>query len=130
MRLKLPSQPIKNYKCLKEDISGIYLLSYKGKIIYIGQSAYLKSRIRSHCNLDLKRCAKGYAYKIENEVSFRSTVELARRAFISVYIDDIKFSYLPCPIEKLNCYEEQMIRIAKPIFNYAGVDGEYIPAER
>ena len=105
------------------NISGIYYLIYGDKIIYIGQSVNVYSRLATHNN---KNQVKNILKTIEKEQGrCNRSKQLALYMFIDEHRDDITFKVEPFPADRLNEIEEQEITKYQPPYNYRGVDIPY-----
>lgn len=89
----------------KYNHPGIYAISLKDKIVYIGKSSNMTSRLIAHMihieNLDDK-CNK---YIVLNE---------AQRAGLKIQFSVLSY----CPIEELDQEEARLIRQYMPVLNY------------
>jgi len=88
--------------------SGIYALVWHGRVVYIGQSKKMLQRIYAHKNLVGKP---------------KSLFTSAR----GVRFDDVFIC--PCPIEKLDELEKEMINLYKPQYNVNLKLATYIATE-
>ncbi len=80
--------------------SGIYLLLYKGEVVYVGQSVRLSSRIAGHVNLKGK---------------VRKPSMLGRRALPAIRFDGVQI--MGCVLSDLDRIEKQMIERYQPKYN-------------
>lgn len=113
---------IENIKAYKGK-KGIYALLLDEKIVYIGQSTNLYSRLRKHFNSEKALEDTLRMIKQENNKCNRLK-QVALYEFINTYKDQMKFTILK-ETDELNKYEEQYITEYKPKFNYKGVDIPY-----
>lgn len=106
---------------IEKDRSGIYSLSFGGKIFYIGQSKDMRSRVNQHLNWRgriRERQRKGIWNRAQQ-------LELERYEFIRDNYNDIEVQVLEyCPYGRLNEREQKWIEFYKPKYNWEGV---YIP---
>ena len=80
--------------------AGVYILCFEGKVVYIGKSKRMYSRIYAHKNITASKRAK--------EVPSWLPIK-------GVLFDEVHVR--PCAIEQLNALERQYINLYKPRYN-------------
>lgn len=83
--------------------SGVYVLGWKGTVVYVGQSKSMYARIYAHRNL-WNNARRGKAEPTWLPSSVKGML------FDEVYIR-------PCPLEGLNELERRLIELYKPKYN-------------
>ena len=105
---------------------GIYGLTFKGEIFYIGQSVRIEKRVQEHLNwrrnireIEKKRKERG-------RLTAAEALQYQRYMFIGQHENDIDYVILEeCDEFNLDANEEYWINKYKPQFNYEGVYDEY-----
>lgn len=102
-------------------------------LLYVGQSMKLRSRLTSHLYPDnTDKCIKDMWEKYCNDTMESMDAKIKRYglySFIQDNLDRIELWYMEVPVEWLNAMEEFWIISRKPVFNYAGINRDFIPAK-
>lgn len=110
---------------------GIYALTYKNTIIYIGQAKNIEDRLEQHFNTDTQIrtiLAKQQIEGFGTPYDLYTYKTLSLYCFITANYNDIGITcLLDCPIEELNQWEEALIKLHKPKYNWGGVDVPFHP---
>lgn len=113
-KLEFTLEQIKNY----DGKSGIYALLFGDRIIYIGQSKNLGSRLREH-----RREGK---FKSMLKDKTANAYQLEMYKLIDLFRDQISFTILKEVEQKsLNYWEKKLIEQHKPKYNYVGTKVPY-----